>query len=192
MGTAPSCLEDLLGGKRGPPGGASLIPDNPRAGRLPCPHSAGLTPRSQPHTEHWEQMFAVVENPAFDTCHAQHGPCLPQGCGNVIPRRSQYQTHASRNVFVAANEINKTDIPVLRMQELNSLQQVPSPTQLWDSMLSTKTPNPERGTADSTQNDPLEMLHSRVTHLGTSLAPPPTPAPSASHRHPDGHPVTSR
>lgn len=53
---------------------------------------------------------------------------------------SQYQTHGSRSVFMAAKAINKTDIPVLRVQEFNSLQQVPSPTQLWDGMHRTVPP----------------------------------------------------
>lgn len=101
---------------------------------------------------------------------------------------SQYQIHGSRKAFTAANSINNTDIPFLRAQELNSLQQVPSPTQLWDSMHGpSKTPNLERGA----QNDSLEMLQSRVTRLGTNVAPPDPAAPSASHRHPDGHPVPS-
>lgn len=58
--------------------------DNSWAKRLLYPHFASLIPRSQPHTEHWEQMFVVVENPAFDLSD----PCLPQGCGNAISQRA--------------------------------------------------------------------------------------------------------
>lgn len=81
-------LPGRSGWEYGAPVGAPLTTDNPWAGRLLYPHFPSLIPQSQPHMEHWEQMLAAVENAAFDTCHAQHGPCLPQGCGNRIPQRA--------------------------------------------------------------------------------------------------------